>query len=255
MGPNGPSNRDSAVINPSSRDEACQVCGHVVFVHDDVLWPALIEAWELRPEEVDYINVQQGTRCERCGCNVRSQALARGLIHAVGAVGALEAVVASEASRDWRVLEINEAGTLTPWLRRLPQHVLASYPECDITRLVFPDASFDLVVHSDTLEHVSDPARGLQECRRVLAPGGSCVFTVPIVLGRLTRSRRGLPPSYHGHADCVEPDFLVHTEFGADVWTAVFDAGFERCDLVAFRYPAGLAIIAHGAHGADGAQR
>ncbi len=101
------------------------------------------------------------------------------------------------------------------------------------------------MVHSDTLEHVVDPDTALRECLRVLAPGGACLFTVPIITGRLTRSRAGLPPSYHGHADCREPDFMVRTEFGVDVWTAVFEAGFGRCQFVAFRYPSGLALIAH----------
>jgi SAM-dependent methyltransferase len=227
------------------RDATCNVCGHNVFVHEDVLWPELIDAWELSPAEAAYINIQQGTRCERCGVNVRSQALAKGFIAALGTSGLLQDVVNSSTVSDRRVLEINEAGTLSPWLSKLPNHVLASHPDCDITRLVYPAGSFDLVVHSDTLEHVNDPGLALQECRRVLAPGGCCLFTVPIVVGRLTRSRRGMAPSYHGHAACVAPDFLVHTEFGADAWTAVFDAGYVRCDLVAFRYPAGLAIVAH----------
>ena len=50
--------------------------------------------------------------------------------------------------------------------------------------------TYDLVVHSDTLEHVPDPVRALQECRRVLRPLGACCFTVPIVVGRLTRSHQ-----------------------------------------------------------------
>jgi SAM-dependent methyltransferase len=227
------------------RDELCQVCGHPTFIHDDVLWPDLIQAWELSPAEVAYVNIQQGTRCERCGANVRSQALARAVVQAIGGSGTLQSVAESSPGLECRILEINEAGALTPWLSRLPKHVLASYPECDITQLAYPSESFDLVVHSDTLEHVDDPGRALEECRRVLSQAGSCVFTVPIILGRMTRGRRGLPPSYHGHADCVEPDFMVHTEFGADVWTAVFDAGFDRCQLVTFRYPSGLALIAH----------
>jgi hypothetical protein len=37
---------------------------------------------------------------------------------------------------------------------------------------------------------------------------------------------------------------LVHTEFGADVWTYVLGVGFSSCELVPVAYPAGLAIIA-----------
>ena len=65
-----------------------------------------------------------------------------------------------------------------------------------------------------------------------------------IPVGRMTRSRVGLPPSYHGHAACREPDFMVHTEFGADVWTLVLESGFRSCLFVTFRYPSGVAIVA-----------
>jgi SAM-dependent methyltransferase len=228
----------------SPEDSVCQICGQHGFVHDDVLWPELVEAWEIDGAETHYVNVQQGTRCERCGSNVRSQALAKALLQWGGAGGPLEQRIQEGFLSTRHVLEINEAGTLTPWLSRLPFHVIGRYPECDMTNLAYADESFDLVVHSDTLEHVADPDRALRECRRVLAPGGACVFTVPIIVGRLTRSRRGLAPSYHGHKDCRDPDFMVHTEFGADAWTSVLTAGFTTCQIVAFRYPAGLAIIA-----------
>jgi SAM-dependent methyltransferase len=228
---------------PDHSDDLCQICGHASFLHDDVLWPELTEAWGLSAEETAYVNVQQGTRCARCGANVRSQALARALLMAAGASGTLESIVAPGSTLDRRVLEINEAGALTPWLSRLPQHVLASYPEVDLTNLPYPSGSIDIVVHSDTLEHVPDPFKALQECFRVLAPGGFLAFTVPVIVNRLTRSRRGLPPSYHGHAACREPDFQVHTEFGADAWKSVIDAGFSSCQIVTFRYPAGIALV------------
>jgi SAM-dependent methyltransferase len=165
-------------------------------------------------------------------------------MHVTSGQGPLEYWLQQAVARDSRILEINEAGTLSPWLSRLPGHVLARYPECDMTRLPYPDAAFDLVVHSDTLEHVSDPARALRECCRVVARGGSSVFTVPLVIGRLTRSRHGLPASYHGSRDCRDADFLVHTEFGADVWSAILTAGFRSCQFISFRYPSGLALIA-----------
>ena len=43
----------------------------------------------------------------------------------------------------------------------------------------FAGATFDSVVNSDTLEHVADDRRALEEIRRVLVPGGLAILTVP----------------------------------------------------------------------------
>ncbi|HMC40232.1 MAG TPA: class I SAM-dependent methyltransferase [Acidimicrobiales bacterium] len=40
-----------------------------------------------------------------------------------------------------------------------------------------PDSSFDMVLSTQVLEHVVEPARYLSECRRLLKPGGSLVLT------------------------------------------------------------------------------
>ena len=45
----------------------------------------------------------------------------------------------------------------------------------------FPDASFDVVVFGDVLEHLRDPLPVLRRSRRLLAPGGSVVISVPNV--------------------------------------------------------------------------
>jgi SAM-dependent methyltransferase len=187
--------------------------------------------------------VQQGTYCAACKTNVRSQALARAVLEFLSMSGPLESCIERPPLLTRRLLEINEAGTLTPWLSRLPGHVLARYPDVDIMRLPFDAGAFDLVVHSDTLEHVSDPLVALAECRRVLAAGGACLFTVPVIVGRLTRSREGRAPSYHGNPGCRDAGYVIRTEFGADAWTFVLRAGFESCQMVPFRYPAGMAII------------
>lgn len=42
-----------------------------------------------------------------------------------------------------------------------------------------PDASVDLVVSFETLEHIPDPARLMAEAARVLAPGGTVVVSTP----------------------------------------------------------------------------
>lgn len=186
---------------------------------------------------------QQGLTCTRCGGNLRSLTLAQAIMRRYGYSGLFIDFIETPAALALSVLEINEAGTLTPFLGRIPGHTIVRYPQSDMTRLSFADNSFDLVVHSDTLEHVPDPVQGLRECRRVLKPGGTCAFTVPIVMDRLTRSRQDLPPSYHGSA-ATPGDFLVHTEYGADAWRQVLMAGFAECRIVSLEHPTAHAMTA-----------
>src|SRR5262249_28703608 len=133
-----------------------------------------------------------------------------------------------------RILEINGAGNLSAFFRRMSRTRRLSYPEIDMTSMTrINDRQFDLVVHSDTLEHVPDPVKGVSECRRVLRDGGACCFTVPIVVGRLGRRRDGLPKSYHGAEGDNAEDYTVITEYGADAWRQILEAGFSECRIVA----------------------
>ena len=222
----------------------CDVCGGRTFEHTPVLWPRLVAEWELSPDEAEYIDVQQGTHCRSCGSNIRSIALARAIMRFGHFAGTLTTFVDNPSHHNLRVLEINEAGTLHPVLGRLPGHRFGEYPDVDMRSLPFPSGSFDLIVHSDTLEHVPTPLNALEECRRVVADGGAVAFTVPVILERLSRSRAGRPASYHGNESSPDPGMVVHTEFGADIWVLVARAGFSSCELLPFQFPAGLAILA-----------
>ena len=48
--------------------------------------------------------------------------------------------------------------------------------------LPFPDASFDAVFCNDAMNHLPDRARVLSDWRRVLRPGGRCLYTDPVVV-------------------------------------------------------------------------
>ena len=232
----------SGVVAVMNDIPPCAVCGGLEYRHQDVLWQGLIADWGLSKEETAYVNRQQGTQCTSCGSNIRSIALANALCRSFGHRGVLDELIGRRPVE--RLLEVNEAGSLHSRLQKFPGYAFASYPEYDLMDLALEDGSYEFIVHSDTLEHVPDPVRALTEIRRVLRPGGRTVFTVPIVIGRMTRSRDGLPSSYHGDAAMEAADQVVHTEFGADAWTMVLKAGFSSCELVPFDYPAGIAISA-----------
>ena len=54
----------------------------------------------------------------------------------------------------------------------------------DITRLNFPDSSFDLLICNHVLEHVPEDRRAMDECYRVLRDDGLAIFSVPIEFDR-----------------------------------------------------------------------
>ena len=134
-----------------------------------------------------------------------------------------------------RILHLNQVNGLSPALHLLGTVVETSYQADlklgsrvgdyfneDICHLTFADQQFDLAIHSETLEHVFDFTRALDEVQRVLKPGGRQVYTIPLIHQRITqqRMRRGatgeilqvMPPSYHGN----EGEFPVVWEFGSD---------------------------------------
>lgn len=221
---------------------SCPCCGHATFKEQDILWPDLIKQWGLTKDQAHQVNRQQGLQCASCNANLRSMTLAQAIMRCFSHNGTLHSFVGKRRLKHPRVLEINEAGHLNPILQKLKHHTLGSYPEVDIMQLPYADNSYDLVVHSDTLEHVSDPVKALRETLRVLKPGGFTCYTVPFVVGRETRRRtEDMSASYHGSPGNNE--YLVHTEYGHDAWTEVMRAGFSECRLVTLDYPASVAIV------------
>lgn len=220
----------------------CPVCGGEQFAETPVLWPELVNAWQLSKRETAYVNRQQGFHCKQCLNNLRAMALAAAILREYRFQGTLNQFC--EVGGEMVVHEINRAGNLTPFLEKLPAHKLIEYPQFDMLDLKIDSESTDLVVHSDTIEHILNPERALSECRRVLREDGRCIFTVPIIIDRMSRCRTGLSPSYHGGSGINADDQLVYTEFGVDMWRFVLGAGFSSCEIFSYEYPAALVLIA-----------
>jgi SAM-dependent methyltransferase len=175
-------------------------------------------------------------RCERCGSFPRERALMR--------------VLARSFPR-WRELALHESspgGGASPKLaRECPGYVASQYwPDVprgerrdgvrceDLERLTFADASFDLHVTQDVLEHVLDPEAAFREIARTLRPGGAHVFTVPLVRGRHPSQARAerrpdgsvahlAEPKYHDNP--ADPNgSLVTMDWGYDICDRIYRA-------------------------------
>jgi SAM-dependent methyltransferase len=95
----------------------------------------------------------------------------------------------------------------------------------DVHHLSFPDATFDLFITQDVLEHVFHPDRALAEIMRCVKPGGLHVFTTPKHKSLLRSERRAelrggeivhlRDPVYHGNP-VGDGRTLVTWDYGAD---------------------------------------
>jgi SAM-dependent methyltransferase len=81
-----------------------------------------------------------------------------------------------------RLLAVSGAGPLAaPFRERGFEIVETHFPAVDWHNLPFADASFDVVVSDQVLEHIADPFRCAAESRRVLRPGGLQIHTTCFV--------------------------------------------------------------------------
>jgi len=202
--------------------------------------------------------------CALCGANFRMRVQASVALHTLGlpGVGAL-----IEALRTRRELAIYETATRNVFraqaLESVANYVTSEYLDGaqpgsrvggvlhqDLERLTFADESFDLVLTSEVLEHVADLGRALSEIQRVLKPGGSHVFTIPVdpelpamrerarvVDGRIEHLE---PPVMHGDS-LREAGIIAFRDFGADTADRMTSAGLA-CREVKFTDASGRYI-------------
>lgn len=237
----------TADFNADSYYGLCSLCGHFQEFH--------------RQKRA----IRETYHCERCRASLREREQARAILACYPELRAatLQELVTKPAFRATRLYEPGTIGPFRKFFADLPGYRQSDFypeqerrqapqtvPHQDLEALDYPDASFDLVITSDILEHVRHPERAFRELFRVLCPGGHHVMTVPMQdpLPELSVRRVDtdgpsdvmlLPEHYHGNGKGGRS--LVYTDFGADIsdWLAV--AGFSA----SLRKPATASTIAN----------
>jgi SAM-dependent methyltransferase len=200
-------------------------------------------------------NLRESCRCLRCGSSNRQRQIARVLLGALrNDFGVLLGSLAEMSRRQLplAVYSTEASGALHRQLRFLPNYQCSEYfgplyrsgervekiMHQDLMNCSLADASLDVVLSADVLEHIPQPYAAHREVYRILKTGGRHIFTVPFYQTRCKDERRAeidgdgnirhlLEPQYH--SDPVRPadGILVFTIFSLQMMTELEDIGFE----------------------------
>jgi SAM-dependent methyltransferase len=183
-----------------------------------------------------------GVRCLRCRASAIHLAMRQALQDHLAAIGSCDVCELSAHGPFARFLSgAARSASLSEYFPGVGPGSLHRGVRCeDLQRLTYVDASFDLVTHTEVLEHVADDACALRELYRVLRPGGTMLFTVPLHGGPSTieraRSRDGAiehlrDPVYH--LDPLRPEgILAFRDYGRDIVDRIVAAGFVDVRIV-----------------------
>jgi SAM-dependent methyltransferase len=232
----------------------CIVCGRFgfFFYRRRVVTRRLQELWGLSPRLAAALAWKESGDCSHCGAKLRARRMAQVVLGCYptgkNPVWTLADWVRAPNIQELRVAEINQIDGVHTFIKQLPHYSGSDFRETgsparsapesrseDLTHLSYQDNSFDLILTSETLEHVPDYMTALRETHRVLAPGGRHIFTVPV-----------LPATRHTYARAIiRPDgsiedraariahpggdwgYPVFTEFGTDLPQILREIGFD----------------------------
>ncbi len=188
-------------------------------------------------ERMESDNWHPHTICPNCHSQVRHRLL-------MASMGQLEPVSLTVLVDRRRILHFAPEPALAARIStRAARYVTADYLragvdlQLDISAMpTVADASFDLLIACDVLEHVEDDHRAMREIRRVLAPGGTAILTVPQKDGLVTTFE---DPSVIAPADRErvfgQRDHL--RIYGDDFPDQLRAAGFDVCAVTAQDFP------------------
>lgn len=184
-----------------------------------------------------------GLRCVWCGGKARNRHVALLAAQVLG----LGTLTELRHRPDLRVLNTMSGGSIGQQLAGLAHVDNTAYWDdvepgqtrggvrCeDLTALTHADATFDLVITEDVLEHIPAARAALGEIHRVLAPGGHHVFSIPYHIGRPSEQlfdRVGEEIRLHEpvrfHADPIAGRVPVYHRFGYTLLADLDRLGFR----------------------------
>ena len=247
----------------------CSVCGNDSrFSYNSwAIDPSLLRGWEGENINAAYL-YRESMFCSNCNSNYRVRRLAKELVNRFAPeCTSLEQLMNEPSFSELKILEVNEIGSFGSFhaiLKKHPSVITTRYVPGgafgstldgssiqDFEALTFEDDSFDLIIHSEVLEHIPRLEKAKSEMYRTLKPGGDCMFTIPVNLNipntftRAEFSPEGMrinlhDPLFHGRGGGpfrllpARDDYLEITSFGSDATSVL---GTSAVTVVALSDP------------------
>ena len=201
--------------------------------------------------------LRETLRCKTCGCTMRDRQIAYGLLSEIFARTGSKfcSLVEFKESQynDLRILDSDSFSPINAVLRGLSGYVHTQYVPgrsngerlgdgsiiVNLEDIPFSEASFDIIMSSDVMEHVGDDEVAHKEILRCLDVGGAYLFTVPYdpssqVDRRLTVStgQQGLASHLflerHVHGDPHSDGGIVaHRIYGSQLLSDLVRLGYD----------------------------
>jgi hypothetical protein len=192
--------------------------------------------------------VRETLQCRECFSSMRARSLALALLEHLKCHSSIAALAVSGLG-NIRILDTDNFSAMSKLLRGDSKYVICSYlPDhpwgkeiepnyfnINLERIDFDDASFDIVLTSDVMEHVRDSDAAHAEIYRILSPGGAYIFNVPFderEAKNITMVDTSgdedvflVEPQYHG--DPLTGGILAYRVFGRELIEKLEVLGFE----------------------------
>src|SRR5215510_473907 len=179
----------------------CAVCGRVSTFRFDptIITPQLQNAWGISTNLVEAFNRKESMFCSSCGASLRIRRVATVLIRTFFEISgtlckSVGDLIQNEEFQALKIAEINACGALHSYIKDHPNLYYSEWAShakpgeerdgvrCeDLQCLTYPDNYFDIILTSETLEHVPDADRAWGEINRTLKNGGYHIFTIPVI--------------------------------------------------------------------------
>ena len=179
------------IITSPKKKGTCSVCGYIgEYLFQEVIDDDLASTWKVNNRQRRDFDNRESLKCQSCGASLRIRNLARAIIEVEGkGLASIKELSQAKSFQNKRIAEINNCGSIHDYLKLLPGLSYSEYNPSyrsmvrheDLLGLTYEDSSFDLVLTSDTLEHIPSTDGALKEIGRILKPGGHHIFTVPML--------------------------------------------------------------------------